>query len=82
MLFSVTDTGEGIPANEFEHIFEKFGQVDLRKSGRKMSTGLGLTFCKLVIEAHDGQIAVESEPGQGSAFSFTIPLSPASGQTR
>lgn len=72
--FSVTDTGEGIPRESFEHIFEKFGQVEGRKSGRKMSTGLGLTFCKLAVEAHGGRIWVESELGKGSTFSFTIPL--------
>ena len=72
--FSVTDTGEGIPADAFERIFEKFGQVEARKGGRKMSTGLGLTFCKLVVEAHGGSIKVESETGKGSTFSFTLPL--------
>jgi two-component system sensor histidine kinase/response regulator len=74
LLFSVSDTGEGIPAEAFERIFEKFGQVDSRQGGRKMSTGLGLTFCKLAVEAHGGRIGVESVPGKGSTFSFTIPL--------
>ena len=72
--FAVGDTGEGIPAEAFERIFEKFGQVETRKGGRKMSTGLGLTFCKMVAEAHGGRIWVESTLGQGSAFSFLIPL--------
>jgi len=75
--FTVRDTGEGIPEEAFERIFEKFGQVETRKAGRKMSTGLGLTFCKMVVEAHGGRIWVESAPGAGSAFSFLIPLSPA-----
>jgi len=75
LLFCVTDTGEGIPAEAFERIFEKFGQVDSRKAGRTMSTGLGLTFCKMVVEAHGGRIWVESELGKGSTFSFVIPLS-------
>lgn len=70
---SVADTGEGIPREAFERIFEKFGQVESRKAGRKMSTGLGLTFCKMVVEAHGGRIWVESEPGRGSVFSFTLP---------
>lgn len=69
----VRDTGEGIPPEYFERIFEKFGQVETRKSGRKMSTGLGLTFCKMVIEKHGGHIWVESEPGKGSTFSFYLP---------
>jgi signal transduction histidine kinase len=74
VLFSVCDTGEGIPPEAFERIFEKFGQVQTRQRGREMSTGLGLTFCKLVVEAHGGHIEVESAPGKGSTFSFTIPL--------
>ncbi|HLK14239.1 MAG TPA: response regulator [Fimbriimonadaceae bacterium] len=75
--FLVCDTGEGIPPEAFGRIFEKFGQVESRKEGRNMSTGLGLTFCKLAVEAHGGHIGVESEPGRGSSFSFTIPLDKA-----
>ncbi len=74
LLFSVRDTGEGIPSEAFEHIFQKFGQVASRHGGRTMSTGLGLTFCRLAVEAHGGHIHVESVPGEGSVFSFTIPL--------
>ncbi len=69
--FAVQDTGTGIPAEEFERIFEKFGQLDRRS---KVGTGLGLAFCKLAVEAHGGEIQVESTPGLGSTFSFTIPL--------
>jgi PAS domain S-box-containing protein len=76
LTFSVVDSGEGIPREAFSRIFEKFGQVDSRKAGRKMSTGLGLTFCKMAAEAHGGRIWVESELGKGSSFSFTIPLEP------
>ncbi len=74
LVFSVHDTGEGIPAESFKRIFEKFGQVNSRKGGRTMSTGLGLTFCRLAVEAHGGKIGVESVPGEGSDFTFTIPL--------
>jgi signal transduction histidine kinase len=74
MHFSVTDTGEGIPNEAFEYIFEKFGQVKTRSEGCKYSTGLGLTFCKMVVEAHGGRIWVESERGKGSTFHFTIPI--------
>jgi two-component system sensor histidine kinase/response regulator len=73
LLFSIHDTGEGIPPEAFDRIFDKFGQVENRKAGRKMSTGLGLTFCKLAVEAHGGRIWVESRSGEGSAFYFTIP---------
>ena len=69
--FAIRDTGEGIPSEAFERIFEKFGQLDSRRVG----TGLGLAFCKLAVEAHGGRIKVESTPGVGSTFSFTIPLS-------
>ena len=75
--FFVRDTGEGIPAEAFGRIFEKFGQAESRQGGRNMSTGLGLTFCKLAVESHGGHIEVASALGKGSTFSFTIPLSAA-----
>lgn len=71
---SVSDTGEGIPKEYHTKIFDKFVQVDSRKSRGRSSTGLGLTFCKLVVEAHGGSIWVESEPGMGSTFNFTVPI--------
>lgn len=74
LRFSVQDTGEGIPREAFERIFEKFGQVETRKAGQRNSTGLGLTFCKMAVEAHGGRIWVESELGEGSRFSFTLPV--------
>lgn len=67
---SVHDQGIGIAARNRDKIFTKFSQVGERRGG----TGLGLTFCKLVIEAHGGRIWVESEPHQGSSFYFTLPL--------
>jgi len=68
---SVTDSGPGIPKAEQAVVFEKFGQGG---SGKKaQGTGLGLTFCRLAIEAHGGTIGVESEPGQGATFWFTLP---------
>ena len=71
LVFWVQDRGMGIPRTYHERIFEKFGQV----RGRKVrGTGLGLTFCKLVVEAHGGRIWVESEEGAGSVFAFALPL--------
>lgn len=65
----VTDQGKGIPPEYHQRVFEKFGQVE----SRKYSSGLGLTFCKLAVEAHGGQIGLESEVGKGSTFWFTLP---------
>lgn len=67
---SVSDTGRGIPAEHHTKIFEKFGQLE---EGAQHSTGLGLTFCKLAVEAQGGTIGVESAPGEGSRFWFTLP---------
>jgi signal transduction histidine kinase len=78
ILFAVKDTGEGIPPDQLGKIFEKFGQVESRQAGRKMSSGLGLTFCKLAVEAHGGHVWAESVPNVGSTFFFTIPLRSAS----
>ena len=71
ICFAVRDTGQGIPSEAFERIFEKFGQLDSRNT---VGTGLGLPFCKLAVEAHGGRIKVESAEGVGSTLSFTIPL--------
>lgn len=73
VLVSIRDNGPGIPAEYQEKIFEKFGQVEIRHIARKYSTGLGLAFCKLAVEAHHGKIWVESEAGAGSVFFFEIP---------
>lgn len=74
LLFAVEDTGPGIPAEAFERIFSKFGQVD-GGAGTRTSTGLGLTFCQMAVQAHHGRIWIESEVGQGSTFSFALPCS-------
>jgi signal transduction histidine kinase len=75
MLFAVRDNGEGILPEDQPRIFHKFGQAQNRRAGRRYSTGLGLTFCKLAVEAHAGTIWVESTPGEGSHFFVQIPLS-------
>lgn len=67
---SVSDNGPGIPSEFHQRIFEKFGQV---KTDRSRGTGLGLTFCRLAVEAHGGSIGVDSEVGQGSTFWFDLP---------
>ena len=68
--FTVTDTGKGISKEYQERIFEKFFQVP--ESGPK-GTGLGLYIAREIVRGHGGDIGVESEPGKGSTFWFTLP---------
>lgn len=70
---SICDTGQGIPKDKLNSVFDKFGQVAAKKSGNVRSTGLGLTFCKMAVEAHNGKISVESELEKGTNFIFTLP---------
>ena len=70
---SISDDGEGIPRDQHERVFEKFGQTDSGGKHRH-STGIGLAFCRLAVEAHHGKIGLESEPGKGSTFWFTLPV--------
>jgi two-component system, NtrC family, sensor histidine kinase KinB len=69
----VADNGPGIPDDAKTQIFERFQQVSGSR-GRRRGTGLGLTFCKLTVEAHGGQIWIEDNPGGGSIFVFTLPI--------
>lgn len=79
----VKDSGPGIPADQLGRIFDKFGAVEARASGRRYSsTGLGLNFSKLAVEAHGGAIGVDSVEGKGSTFWFTVPRGPASEESR
>lgn len=72
--FSVSDTGYGIPPEQYDRIFEKFAQAGIRAEGQRAGVGLGLTFCKLAVEAQQGHIWVESEQGVGTTFHFTLPI--------
>jgi NtrC-family two-component system sensor histidine kinase KinB len=69
---SVHDDGPGIPKEYQASIFEKFVQVTGQDSG---GSGLGLAICKEIVRAHGGTIWVESSPGEGSTFTFTLPIS-------
>jgi two-component system sensor histidine kinase/response regulator len=73
VTIAVSDSGQGIPPDQYERIFEKFGQTETGQEHRH-STGLGLTFCRLAVEAHGGKIGVQSEPGKGSTFWLTLPI--------
>jgi PAS domain S-box-containing protein len=75
VLLYVKDDGFGIPRQYHEKIFEKFAQVEEGQIKGKIGKGLGLTFCKMAVEAHGGRIWVESEVGKGSSFYFQIPVS-------
>ncbi len=70
----VSDRGPGVPVEQQERIFEKFGQTCSHVCDRHHSSGLGLTFCKLAVEAHGGSIGVKDREGGGSTFWFTLPL--------
>jgi signal transduction histidine kinase len=71
---SVSDTGEGIPAEDLPNIFERFYRVDKSRARVTGGSGLGLTIAKRLVEAHGGKITVQSELGKGSRFSFTLPI--------
>jgi two-component system phosphate regulon sensor histidine kinase PhoR len=70
---SVSDTGIGIPAEHRPRIFERFYRVDTTRSRALGGTGLGLSIVRHLVQAMDGEVYVESEPGRGSAFHFTLP---------
>ncbi len=72
LIVRVSDTGPGIPLEYREKIFDRFTQVPGFR-GRRRGSGIGLTFCKLAVEAHGGRIWVEPRPGEGSIFSLTLP---------
>ncbi len=72
--FEVTDTGEGIPHEFHKRLFEKFFRVPGNKSG---GAGLGLSISREIVEAHGGEMGVNSKPGQGSQFWFTVPTARA-----
>ncbi len=74
VLVSVKDTGTGIDKNDFSKLFSRFGQLDMSLTRRPGGTGLGLAICKELVEMHGGRIWVESKVGEGSKFSFTLPL--------
>jgi two-component system, sensor histidine kinase and response regulator len=83
ILFTVADDGPGIPPEYHEVIFRKFERVKNPNIPRTRSSGLGLAFCKLVVEAHGGRIWVQSAgEGKGSAFHFLLPVVPAHREVR
>jgi signal transduction histidine kinase len=70
----IRDTGEGIDAEDLPHIFERFYRSEKSRSRTTGGAGLGLAIAKGIVEAHGGEIGVESAPGEGTCFSFTLPV--------
>jgi heavy metal sensor kinase len=73
-VLTVADTGQGIPAQDLPHIFERFYRVEQSRSAAQGGTGLGLAISKAIVDAHSGTIGVSSQPGAGSTFSVKLPL--------
>jgi signal transduction histidine kinase len=80
ILFEVSDTGVGIPKNEYEKIFDRFYQIDSSYTRSVGGTGLGLALCKEYIELMGGRIWVESHARKGTTFYFTLPLAGSTGK--
>jgi signal transduction histidine kinase len=76
--FAVEDTGPGIPPEDQAHVFDRFWQA---QSASRTGTGLGLSIAKSIVEGHGGSIRVESMPGRGSRFEFSLPMTGEAGQT-
>jgi signal transduction histidine kinase len=69
----VSDTGPGVPDEYKARLFDRFVQME-GAHGRRRGTGLGLTYCRLTIEAHGGTIWIEDNPAGGAIFAFTLPV--------
>jgi two-component system, NtrC family, sensor histidine kinase KinB len=74
LYVEVIDNGPGVPENERESIFDRFVQIQQQGGRQRRGSGLGLSFCKMVVEAHGGRIWIASNPAGGSIFTFTLPL--------
>lgn len=74
LLFTVSDTGSGIPPESLPHIFDRFYRADRSRSRAEGGTGLGLAIAKQLVEAHGGRIWAASEPGKSTTVSFALPL--------
>jgi signal transduction histidine kinase len=75
----VSDDGPGIPPDQHQRIFDKFGRVEAQSGRVVRGSGLGLTFCKMAVEAHGGRIGVSSDAGRGAKFWLTLPAQAATG---
>lgn len=74
LVTGIEDTGIGIPPDDLPNIFQRFYRVESESHRSIEGSGLGLAICKSIVEKHGGQISIESTPGQGSTFSFRLPI--------
>jgi two-component system sensor histidine kinase BaeS len=74
LIPSICDTGTGIPAEDLPHIFERFYRVDSARQTDTGRRGLGLAIVKQIVEAHQGEVWVESESGKGTCFYLRLPI--------
>jgi len=74
VIVSVADRGRGIPEELHQKVFDRFYQVNDHREKHRSGTGLGLAICRGIVEAHGGRIWVESRPGRGATFNFTLPV--------
>ena len=74
IVFTIRNTGKGIPENELPYVFDRFYKVDKSRSANKNSTGLGLYIVKTIIKAHGGTVTVSSCENDFTEFSVTLPL--------
>jgi signal transduction histidine kinase len=75
-VIRVTDSGEGIPEKELDYLFDRFYRVDPSRQSNSGESGLGLSIVKALVEAHGGQVSVQSEVGVGTTFTFSLPVKP------
>ena len=81
ILITITDEGMGIPKEDQPHLFDRMFHVDNNKISSRSGVGLGLSICKGLVEAHGGQIWIESEEGKGTRCFFTLPIYKSSGNS-
>src|SRR5262249_30402983 len=77
VVVRVRDTGEGIPPEHLPHVCERFYRVDAARTRKSGGTGLGLAICQSIVQAHGGSLTIESEVGEGTVVTVTLPRSPA-----
>lgn len=80
LIGTVADSGIGIRDEDLPHLFQEFFRTDEAKASGEIGTGLGLSIVKQIVESYGGEIRVTSQPGQGSEFTFLLPLEPATGE--